>query len=157
MKHLGYLRNKKTKTKIYTDSVSDPKFIFFGAAYMHNATLCFTGVGEEYGYDSSSDSKAKENFFEDYMQVFQISFEVTDFTGTKSGGFMTIKDLDTGALYPIYNTDLAHLMRSMQNLKSEYLTQIGERIEGLFTTKTAGTNISLRLLDNGELGYLETI
>jgi len=152
MKHLGYLRNKKTTTKLYVDSLANPNVIFYGKYFMENLELVFPSSMS----DNDMNDKAKENFFTGHIQLFQIRFVVEDFEGAASGGYLSIKDVDTQALYRVYNDDITHLIQSMYNGQSEYLSIKDNILEGIFAVKPSAQTISFRLLNSGELNFLET-
>jgi len=151
MQYLGHLRNKKSKMTLYVDNVDSPQFLFVGPLSNYNGSLC-------YGNGSSTSLKIRENYMErKFVKVFQIKFSITsDGMSSTVGGFnICISDVETQAKYPVYSKDIVYLMSCMQRRDSEYLIQRGEYLEGIFAMVANGSNISLRLLQPGELNFLE--
>jgi len=152
MKHLGYLRNKKTVTKLYVDSLANPQLIFYGRRRFANAgALYLPGVSE-----MDVRKEIQKTYFTKHVQLFQMRFNIDSFIPSASGGFFEIEDIDTNGFYRVYNDDLEYLVKCMQKGDSEYLSSKDGVLEGIFAAQSKGDIVSMRLLKNGELNYLET-
>jgi len=142
MRYIGRLRGKKTNVEIGVDNAINPTILVGGSTQRANETLAKRL--------NNGDLETISGQF----PVFEMDFSIEGFETINSGARILIKDKETNAHYYMYNYDIGNMLEAM-NKGSQNLSIRENKIDkGIFTVAKAGKFMSLRLLKESELDFI---